>query len=446
MYLNLTTRQRLTFLSNPLTRMSRTFQHKALAQNAPQIRLVEVIGGDQTINYRLLHTDLKTAPPYKALSYTWGPRQPEQTIVLNGTEFRVGSNLYSFLHTYQGNTKSSDRALLWIDQLCIDQNNAREKNSQVKMMASIYRGALEVVCWLGPANEHTQKAAWMLDLLESDYKLYHHAEWISRDPEVAGSSRQFFQDLVYTAPMRKKAVYPRPDENGVILTGSCKSAIWNLLRNPYWTRLWIVQEIMLAQRIMLWWGSTRITREGLVGLTEKLRFTYRDDVMTAWSHLCTILRKGRHREVPLGYELPASVTEELQSLVFTFCSYGCADRRDKVFALMGLVRPESLVKVDYTRTTKEVFLDAIRVMGQGIIKEANRLNDSVSWDLFLDTSCRLGVEMFPEQFEPLTKGAGYDRYRVAKRIGIDPERFLNNVKERERTEYVVKRLDAYLVS
>ncbi|KAF2660972.1 HET-domain-containing protein, partial [Lophiostoma macrostomum CBS 122681] len=80
---------------------------------------------------------------YVALSYVWGPTLPAFEIVVGGRNISVRKNLYDFLLQKTGNE------LLWIDALCIDQQNDQERNHQVERMGEIYKRADRVIAWLG---------------------------------------------------------------------------------------------------------------------------------------------------------------------------------------------------------------------------------------------------------------------------------------------------------
>jgi hypothetical protein len=101
------------------------------------IRLVEIMSSSDPANISLkFHTyTLQNCPPYYALSYTWGDAANPKRILINGTEFSIRENLWTFLHqqTYLQRTQ-----LIWIDALCIDQGNIHERNHQVGMMAEIF--------------------------------------------------------------------------------------------------------------------------------------------------------------------------------------------------------------------------------------------------------------------------------------------------------------------
>ncbi|KAH6846874.1 heterokaryon incompatibility, partial [Alternaria alternata] len=153
-------------------------------------------------------------PEYRALSYVWGPPSPVQEIQVNGHRFLVRQNLYDFIYAFRerlykfrgGNGYEDEVQWLWIDQVCINQALTGERNHQVKMMSDIYRRATYVYVWLGKSDGSTEAVM---------------RAKMSRD----GTSTQA-EDSIWTSALR--------------------SALRHFFGNPYWLRLWIVQEIMLA--------------------------------------------------------------------------------------------------------------------------------------------------------------------------------------------------------
>ncbi|KAK5172286.1 uncharacterized protein LTR77_003924 [Saxophila tyrrhenica] len=95
------------------------------------------------------HRDKTRPVASEAVSYAWGPEQPQFPIRLNAQPLYVRENLWRFLrqrrHPTQGIT-------LWIDALCIDQSDPDERARQVQLMDEIYKGADRVLVWLGVAD------------------------------------------------------------------------------------------------------------------------------------------------------------------------------------------------------------------------------------------------------------------------------------------------------
>jgi hypothetical protein len=92
--------------------------------------------------------DIADPPPYTALSYVWGDVSNPIPITLDKKNIRVTQNLHRALQRFRKTT-----VLLWVDAICINQQDLDEKNVQVNMMAKIYVKAASVAVWLGP-DEH----------------------------------------------------------------------------------------------------------------------------------------------------------------------------------------------------------------------------------------------------------------------------------------------------
>ncbi|KAG6354999.1 hypothetical protein INS49_004080 [Diaporthe citri] len=87
---------------------------------------------------------------FVALSYVWGDQTHKKTISLNGSRFEVGSNLHEALLSLRNSLEVKSRALkVWIDAICINQDDLQERATEVQKMELIYSEALVVRAWLG---------------------------------------------------------------------------------------------------------------------------------------------------------------------------------------------------------------------------------------------------------------------------------------------------------
>ena len=129
---------------------------------------------DAPLEASLTEERLETAPPddpalvvsdrpYEALSYVWGSSERTHHILLDGQRFAVTKNLASVL--YQLRSTEQDR-LIWIDSICINQDDVSERNYLVRQMTNIYRGALGVIVWLGTATENSQLALEAMNYID----------------------------------------------------------------------------------------------------------------------------------------------------------------------------------------------------------------------------------------------------------------------------------------
>lgn len=174
-------------------------------------------GGD-TIKCSIVHTELNETP-YQALSYEWGLPNNDRTIRIDGCCVRILSNLYEALMQIRSTTEDM---VLWIDAFCINQADIPERNSQVTMMGKIYKGAQNVIVWIGVTRDNSDIA---MEKLADDGFL-----------EIMSSEGP---DMVE------------------------KEAIIALCNRSYWRRVWIVQELFLAQSYVLWCGSKSMSEEKL---------------------------------------------------------------------------------------------------------------------------------------------------------------------------------------
>jgi hypothetical protein len=169
------------------------------------------------------HTiSLDDPPPYIALSYTWASPTDIRSIKIDGKPFEVRETPWSFLElAWQRRTThftpDGCKLLFWIDAISIDQTRVKERNHQVGMMADIYSKAEHALVWLRPTAEGDQFCE-------------------SRSAMRGNGAEAAFWD---------------------------ERVIKLMCTNVYWTRVWILQEYILAPHFKLWYG-TLVTISGSV--------------------------------------------------------------------------------------------------------------------------------------------------------------------------------------
>ena len=128
-------------------------EYEQLKEN--EIRLIKLLpGSDSDIKCELLHA-LPDASDYEALSYCWGLVENPQRIGINQSNFYVTPTLYRALYSLRD---PQHPRTMWIDQICIDQDDKAEKSKPVERMGEIYKKARRVVVWLGEELPHLQSA------------------------------------------------------------------------------------------------------------------------------------------------------------------------------------------------------------------------------------------------------------------------------------------------
>jgi hypothetical protein len=300
------------------------YTHEALQEAREQIRLVMIQRArfDEPLAVHVQVFDLEAAPRYSALSYTWGSANRLHRIAVDGKCLDIRENLFHFLREFRQEPGRPE--WLWIDQISIDQTNVKERNHQVRFMSRIYSQCNSVTVWLNDSNAR-------------DFVAF-------QDPE----------------------------------------ALAQLLRNEYFSRLWIVQEVLLAQHVRfltpgnLWisWDAIQDT----VGRTAKSYFAKID---LSPSSAMSLLALNVER-------LPSS----LEWCILEFSGNKCEDPRDKVYGFMGLVDPCYNFEVDYSRSKVDVYRDAVYFSSRNRSEVAQVLGKNMDIDA-------LEIDKFVRQIRPL---------------------------------------------
>jgi hypothetical protein len=130
------------------------------------LKLLPAKNERDAIHCQLQNVSLSTHPSYEAVSYCWEGNDRSNLVWLNDRKHYVTDNLDSFLRSRRHRSQS---LTLWIDALCINQSDDKEKGSQVLLMGSIYLLSERLTIWLGPAADNSNLAIeTMLYIAEGD--------------------------------------------------------------------------------------------------------------------------------------------------------------------------------------------------------------------------------------------------------------------------------------
>jgi hypothetical protein len=327
--------------------------------------------------------ELSSSLLYQALSYTWQDSTLDGTsdILINGQRFAIYENLYHFLCLHSAKEQHCTDALIWIDQLCIDQNNLAERNHQVAQMAQIYALADETIVWLGSGIHLSSvfKADWVMDTVREPW------DWIP-PPSVAARSLR----ITYEEDLEHLRDFPL-------------LALALLARRAYWHRVWIVQEVLLSKKLRVRYGIHEIDWEDLERFYDACR-EYMGNLQ-AWhqyeirmwrergSEMLALRSHGRWlrsaqtqlqeliesrrswikegklkadadgeraRASPRNETSPNTTGFTWWRLLTILRERSCKDVRDTIFGLLGLVDPRVAIAVDYSMSAREIFEQVLR--------------------------------------------------------------------------------------
>jgi hypothetical protein len=261
---------------------------------------------------------------FAALSYVWGDENDRRDIILNGTVFSVTTNLEIALRALAANNEFHDVYKIWIDALCINQADDLERASQVSKMREIYSSARTVIAWLG----------------ESDR---------------TGDTKKSFQFLRQLASLKaeEQDLARLMSERQGFIEESAFFALHEMMIRPYWSRLWIVQEIVMgASSTTLRCGDDSLDWEtfcaGVAVLYNGNNWNVKDSLLfrertrrkiynnQGW--LTTSLHLV-HQDLRLLGRCEEEGGDRLsfRRLLEIASSAACRDVRDNVFALAGMM-------------------------------------------------------------------------------------------------------------
>ncbi|KAH7305735.1 heterokaryon incompatibility protein-domain-containing protein, partial [Rhexocercosporidium sp. MPI-PUGE-AT-0058] len=278
------------------------------------------ISGD-TIQCKLTSQTL-IADTYEALSYEWGPIFPELFVDMDGVEFPVRENLWWALW----HLRLEDRPrTLWIDALCINQKDTEERNYQVSRMDYIYHSASQCIAWVGKEEigpgleiDDCKLAIEFLDRINS------------HDAEASSSialSTQAEMEL---------------------------NSLELLCYRRYWTRLWIIQEVLLSKSVRIQCGPKSIPWTALTFLFDNLKARVHASYQFSISY-SPPFRLSRAWSLTVERGIGGS-PPALADLVILFKDSQCEDPRDTIFGLLGLTQNccRDEVPADYSTTPENL--------------------------------------------------------------------------------------------
>lgn len=224
------------------------------------------------------HTIVTSGRSYEAVSYTWGDSSTPRSILLHGCQMPLTESLFNALVRLR--YPSRDRKL-WADGLCINQADNKEKSLQVALMPQIYTYAAKVLVHLGVEADGSEL---LPELLESLGKV--------------GSAR-----------IREQKPTTLPEAllfNGLPpLDDTVWKALVAFLCRPWFLRVWIIQEVVLARDIRFFCGDWELRWGLLADLAETFDLVIANNHHLVWTH---DFQNAQHAAMSLGLVLAFHLT------------------------------------------------------------------------------------------------------------------------------------------
>jgi hypothetical protein len=252
-----------------------------------------------------------------------------KTVYVNRRAIRITPNLWDLLQVLAADGSTCTDQWFWADQISMNQNDVAERDHQVALMGVIFSEAETVFAWLGGMREEDLR----FDIHTLAKRPTRNGTWIL-DPRSAVIDAEI-------------------------------STFAHLVRQKYWSRLWVVQELRLAQRIEVWYGHLHLGAGQLFEMTGRWPADCIDVGFEPEGTLSRPYVKSRDL-MRMGQLLgPTSLDEHKQSLfkvLYDTCGTQCVDPRDRIYGVQALVLPSQRVRVDHTRSLTQTMHEAMRIM------------------------------------------------------------------------------------
>jgi hypothetical protein len=327
------------------------FEYSPLSSPS-DIRLVVLEPGSSKapVRCRLIHVSLDKNPKYEALSYTWGdPSMKGSRIFLDDKIFQVGMNLNRALVNLRDEDMDCPKERrLWIDAICINQADITERNEQVQRMKMIYSKAIRVVIWLGSYQEDLDN---LLEFDEEDWGF--HVLKPAKHEEISRA----YDLLRYlsTPSSTYKDVQTLVAESAKSATKQDWANCRRLLMRPWFERIWVIQEIFVAQeakvvcgRLILDWRE--FSKASEVMIVQSYQLPWSDDL----KFILQSVEWWRALTINVIHRMPSRT---MLALLHRLQNYKCTNPRDRIFALLGVCDDAHGVKVDYGSSVQDFYIN-----------------------------------------------------------------------------------------
>ena len=332
---------------------------------------------------------------YEALSYTWatedGDCKRSSQIRCGGTRIWVTKNCELALRYLR---KENSNRVLWVDAICINQKDNKERGHQVGMMRNVYSKATEVLVWLGESSKEmttpdpvarslateeqntTTASRLILETVVEREQNNGSSTSVNGRPSLNRGSipvSDLFLDYLHqmVTEMRRIQSSGQDPKSSFLyqelqsqIYESCSSGLFtdlyrgfhNIVRRRWWSRLWVVQEVTLARSAILICSNRAVKYDNLFEWHNILCVD-----STPKGVLVVALLSGTLKHLQAVGNARAEPSKPLGVLGWAR-SLTASDPRDIIFGLLGLSENfKSLLPLpDYNKSTAQVFTDVAK--------------------------------------------------------------------------------------
>lgn len=312
------------------------YRYRAL-QDQSEIRCLTLSAGTESdpLTCGIQHYNLSDNPSFEAVSYVWGSLIRYETITCDGRILYITPNLRRALQ--QVRLMSTDR-VLWVDSICINQDDDKEKGHQVSLMAQIYSRTERVLITLG-ADKISLTHSPITDTLMRGVDLQMSRNW-------------------------SWSLHNTPDHK--ILSDPRWESFDYLVSHPWFKRGWVVQEAALGRHVRVLWGSNSFNWNTIVRTCSWLLAqapSSHSEIRRRIPGLHLDIYQRQHMietRVFFPQEQNRRIGDTVLDLLCNARRLELTDKRDRIYAFIGLPGFQKLSRdlvIDYDKSWPEVYYD-----------------------------------------------------------------------------------------
>jgi hypothetical protein len=309
----------------------------------------------------MLTTPISTPIKFQALSYTWGPGARTHSVWLPETELRITHSLDEAIRHLR---RKDEAVTLWIDQICINQDDDKEKSLQVRLMNQIYAKAEKVLVWLGPAENGSDT---VMDIWS---KIGQNARDIGLESFYTEERLPQLQPIIINAdPADPLTIeFQTLFEKSRCMYKDCLDAIVAWFQRPWFKRVWVVQEFCLCADTIYVCGDKFVTAELVMFAVQIVHFScgklledavkgeeyaeLRAKVLLVLNEPISALSSARQRRRGNDAKWTGKSTGDslfaLMQKLYVQREMHATDPRDRIYAVLGLATDGLDIVPDYS--------------------------------------------------------------------------------------------------
>lgn len=278
---------------------------------------------------------------YLALSYVWGSPQIVAYVMVEDRYSLVTENLHAALQHLRS---EQEPLYIWIDQICINQQDYEERSQQVMLMHEIFGKSVQVLIWLGKDTQPYEKGLLFI------IKLLAHTSYLNA---------QLDDDLV-----ERVVDFTNSQDVDEILP-----SLSALYENRWFSRSWTFQEAVCNPDTGILTSYVGITLEVLISFTQLLM---KNDTIKLLIPLSHESYRATRQLMILSQHNTSNPGQSLLQLAHSTRDRSATDLRDRLYSLIGIAasNDQQAFTPNHGHSTTRVYAE----FASSVIHESNRLH------------------------------------------------------------------------